>query len=159
MNEEQADSQYKLSRGIPRGRNSVNNSEDDDGYEENPSQKSVRGGQNGGKTISKSVFIAMIVVGLLLDVLGVVPVIGWFTSSVILIGIYIKLGVEFHFKNILKFGGCDALKLIPGVSIIPTFTLAVILNLLPIVDNLGGSIPGGENIANKVQKAISMTKK
>lgn len=156
MNERQADSQYKLSKGRPLGQNSLN---DEKSNETNIVNKRHIESGGGEKTIAKSTFILMIGVGLVLDLVGLIPALGWFTSSLILILIYLKLGVKFHLKNVLKFGSCDLVKLVPGLSIIPAFTLSVILNLGPMIEGLEDTIPGGEAVAHSVQKALSATKK
>ncbi len=152
MNERQAAAQRDYSQGKSPGKDSSPTQE-----KMNYNGELIEGGDE--KKIAKSTFIIMIGVGLVLDLIGLIPALGWFTSSLILILIYLKLGVKFHLKNVLKFGGCDLIKLIPGLSIIPAFTLSVILNLGPMIEGLEDSIPGGEIVAHSVQKAISMTKK
>ena len=152
MNEKQATRQRDFSQGKNPGRDSLSD-RDETNY-----SNGVVGGSN-EKKILKSTFIIMIGVALVLDLIGLIPFLGWFISSLILILIYLKLGVKFHLKNVMKFGGCDLIKLIPGLSIIPSFVLSVILNLGPMTEGLEDSIPGGEAIAHSVQKAISMTKK
>ncbi len=152
MNERQARTQHRLSTRGYLGEDSSDDFDEEE-YSENSS------GDKGEKTITKTTFIIMIIVGLVLDIIGLLPILGWFVSSVILILIYLKLGVKFHFKNVSKFAACDLIKLIPILDIIPAFTLAIILNLAPMVEGLSESIPGGPAIANKVQKAMSMTKK
>jgi predicted nucleic acid-binding Zn ribbon protein len=151
MNEKQATTQQKLSHRRPIGQDSTDDSDTD--IEQNTEIT------NDEKKIKKSTFIIMIGVGLLLDAVGLIPLLGWFTSSLILILIYLKLGVKFHLKNVLKFGACDLIKLIPGLSIIPAFTLSVILNLGPMIEGLEDAIPGGEAVVHSVQKALSDTKK
>jgi hypothetical protein len=152
MNERQARAQHRLSTGGHLGRDSSSDFDSED-YPE------VSSAGEGEKEITMTTFIIMLIVGLCLDILGLVPLIGWGLSSIILILIYLALGVKFHLKNVLKFGGCDLAKFVPFVSIIPTFMLAVILNLGPMVAGLSDKIPGGAAVANKVQKAMSMTKK
>lgn len=150
MNERQANTQHKLSKGRSLGQDSSSAYSDTENIQTNT---------EGEKKISKAKFIMMIAVGLILDIIGLIPFLGWLFSSVVLILIYYKLGVKFHLKNILKFGSCDLIKLIPIISIIPTFTLAVILNIGPMVEGVEDMIPGGEGVVHKVQKAMSMTKK
>lgn len=155
---EQLKAQQKLSHGQNPGTDSSGVSLDDNSSSKNTPGITTKT-SGGGRKISRTVFGIMLAVGLFLDIIGVIPFIGWGISSLALLFIYIMLGVEFHMKNIFKFGACDFIKLIPGLSVIPTFVLSVILNLGPMVEDLGKGIPGGEQLANKAQQALSMTKK
>jgi hypothetical protein len=159
MNERQAKSQHTLSHGRPLGSDSEQRGDDNDSLKQNPNTVGGEEVEENENKISKSVFGIMLGVGLVLDIIGLIPLIGWGISTMILIFTYIKLGVKFHIKNVIKFGSCDAVKLIPGLSLVPGFVLSVILNLGPMVEGLADEIPGGENIAHAVQKSMSMTKK
>ncbi|MEI6553083.1 MAG: hypothetical protein WCO09_00785 [bacterium] len=170
MNYKQARIQGRLSQGKSLGQDSSirpskhnqNNNEDanDDRY--NIYTKNRDSGEDRkDKKVSKTTFLIMLFVALILDIIGLVPILGWFISSLILIIIYIKLGVKFHLKNILKFGACDTLKFIPFLSLFPSFFLSVFLNLGPMVDGiekmiakavemLTDVVAGGDEIAGKL---------
>jgi hypothetical protein len=155
MNERQARTQHKLSTGGDLGQDSSDNFND----KKNVGGDKVEEIGDDKKTITKTTFIIMIGVGLILDVISLIPFLGWFFSTVVLILIYLKLGVKFHLKNILKFGSCDLIELIPVINVVPAFTLATILNLGPMVEGIEDLVPAGEAVAHKVQKMMSMTKK
>ena len=180
MNERQAIAQSSLSRGENPGqdsskrrfrrtseRNRLDNedeemNEDDFNDYENGDDGDSEGEttESGGeKKISKSTFGWMFPIFLILDVIALVPIIGYSISTVTIILIYRKLGVKFHIKNVLKFGACDLTKAIPGLSLIPAFVLSLILNVGPMVEGIEESIPGGEMVQHAVQKAISTTKR
>ena len=183
MNERQAIAQSSLSRGENPGQDSskrrfrrtseINDMKnggediDENDFDGDENDDDSEGGDSEGgtttsggeKKISKSTFGWMLAIALILDGIGLIPIIGWSISSVILILIYLKLGVKFHIKNVLKFGACDLIKLIPGLSLIPAFVLSVILNVGPMVEGIEESIPGGEMVQHAVQKAISTTKR
>ena len=157
MNVPQAQAQNRLSHGINPGRDSS----EDFSLSKNPKNSQNKPKQEGSleKKITKGTFITMLGVGLILDIVGLLPLVGWFVSSITLIVIYDILGVKFHIKNILKFGSCDIVKLIPGLSLVPAFVLSVVLNLGPMVEGIEKTIPGGEQLAHTVQKAMATTKK
>ena len=170
MNERQARAQEGLAKGGGLGQDS--------------SKRSLRRGQNGDeeendeynesveygaeeetppeKKISKLTFGAMIVVAILLSVLAFfLPFIGWLVGTVVMGVAYWALGVKFNKKNLLKFGACDVVELIPVINVIPTFILSVFLNLGPMVqgvEELANSIPGGE-LAEQVAKIALKGKK
>ncbi len=175
MNERQAAAQNTLSEGralgqdssslkkIQRRNRAIQEGVWDEEDERNFDIKSEynEDGEIDDKKISKSTFIAMIVVGLILDTIAILPVLGWLFSTIVLILIYISLGVKFHIRNVLKFGACDVIKLIPLISVFPAFVLSIFLNLGPMiegVDKLVDSVPGGEMV-NQVSKVALRNKK
>jgi len=164
MNERQAESQYKLSNKRSLGRNSlINNREEDDFDEEDDeggNEDVVFGVKNESeKRVTVKVFLLSIVLGIVLDIISIIPFIGWFIGTVSLLLLYWKLGVKFHFKNIMKFGSCDLIEFIPAISIIPAFTLAIILNVGPMVWGGGQDQEDAPEPSHAVQKTMSMIKK
>lgn len=164
MNEKQAESQYKLSNKRYLGRNSLTKDLEEDDFDEEDDEGNnedvVFGSESQGeKRVTVKVFLLSIVLGVVLDVISVIPFIGWFIGTVSLLLLYWKLGVKFHFKNIMKFGSCDLVEFIPAISIIPAFTLAVILNVGPMVWGGGQDQEDAPEPSHAVQKAMSMIKK
>jgi hypothetical protein len=159
MNERQAESQYKLSNKRNPGRSSVFKKNEEDDFEDEDSMY-LNSEDEPEKRVSVKAFLLSIIFGLVLDVVSFfLPILGWSVGTVLIILLYFKLGVKFHFKNLMKFGGCSFIESIPVINMFPAFTLAIILNVGPMV--WGGEQEGEEpsQSAHKVQRAISMIKK
>ena len=164
MNERQANAQRNLQEGKGLGQDSSRRSfrRGQNEYGEEDEEYGVEEETPPEKKISKFTFGVMIVVAILLSVLAFfLPFIGWLIGTVVMGVTYWALGVKFNKKNLLKFGACDAVELIPVVNAIPTFILSVFLNLGPMVqgfEELASSIPGGE-LAEQVAKIALKGKK
>ena len=159
MNERQALTQESLSKGKDLGTSS--------------SKENTAGSTNegGGSTISKKTFQQVLAFAIFLDsaslLINLIPIVGgvvatvfiWIPGMMALFIIYLKLGVPFHFKNSMKFAGCNVIEMIPILNALPGFTLSVIVNLGPLVkkEEGEGGMFGGNSVQSKIQQALSKT--
>lgn len=181
MNELQARNQESFSKGEspkyhPLPNREVNSDSSNDSTGESDDDKAKETSQpdqnNNDVKITKKVFITMLVIAIILDLAGfllnLIFLIGniasiiliWLPGTILFFIIYLKLGVKFSGKNSFKIAGCSIVELVPVLNALPAFTLNVVLTLGPMVaKDIVKDMPGGEGFVNKVQQAMSGTKR